>query len=488
MSRSEKTSKSSEYTQIHSSAPHHQNHSPINLQPFSNIGSPKSSPSTALLQESLLSQQHPSKNNFLQSFLSKCFRSGSASGAVFNVCSGALGAGALSLPYAFAQAGVAIGLLLLVLGAVATIYSIQLLIHARVCTNLKSYGELTSALFGNTMGVVMEVNIIIFCFGVAVACCRAVVDVIDPVVDIAHLPSFLHHNTKLVMFFFWLAVMFPLSLINKMDSLRFSSFLGVLTIMFLVVATTEHSLRNTHLLSAAHVPWTSTDFWLPTSVSGVIRAAPIMIFAFTCQINVFSIYDELEAANEKKMNHVTHTAAIICAIIYLVMGFFGVAEYNSGTCGNILQNYRDELSHNALIMCSYFGITLTILTGFPLIIFPCRSAIETMLARFCKNSRFLSTDSTLRHVLVTLVVSGASLLLSLFVPSLNVVFELIGGTCSALIAFVMPAAFAIKLRLNSKSMKHQALTWLLAIAGGGVGVVSASLTLYNTIANPSRSC
>ena len=91
------------------------------------------------------------------------FRQGSLWGTAFNMCSSTLGAGALSLPYAFQHSGVAIGLLLLALTAAATHYSVVLLVSSIHASGVRSFEDLTVHLFGKKMGLVVEVNIILFC-------------------------------------------------------------------------------------------------------------------------------------------------------------------------------------------------------------------------------------------------------------------------------------------------------------------------------------
>ena len=60
-------------------------------------------------------------------------------------------------------------MILLILGASSTIFSIHLLIHARTKTGYVSYEEMSVGVFGRTMGIAVELNIIAFCFGTAVA-------------------------------------------------------------------------------------------------------------------------------------------------------------------------------------------------------------------------------------------------------------------------------------------------------------------------------
>lgn len=103
-------------------------------------------------------------------------------GTVFNMCSATLGAGALSLPYAFQHLGVLGGLCALLLTATAAHYSVVLLVSAIAHTGARSYEELTVRVFGKRMGRLVEVNIIIFCFGSVIAYTVAVGDLLEPLI------------------------------------------------------------------------------------------------------------------------------------------------------------------------------------------------------------------------------------------------------------------------------------------------------------------
>jgi amino acid permease len=83
------------------------------------------------------------------------------------------------------------GSIMLIFGAMATIFSIRLLIEARNLTGYLSYEDMTVKLFGHKMGVLVEVNIIVFCFGTTVAYIVAVGDILDPVLSILHAPVWL---------------------------------------------------------------------------------------------------------------------------------------------------------------------------------------------------------------------------------------------------------------------------------------------------------
>ena len=57
---------------------------------------------------------------------------------------------------------------MLALAALATIFSIHLLVLVRTRTKLNTYEAVTRELFGNVVGFIVECSIILFCFGTAV--------------------------------------------------------------------------------------------------------------------------------------------------------------------------------------------------------------------------------------------------------------------------------------------------------------------------------
>lgn len=411
-------------------------------------------------------------------------RPGSIRGSTFNLCSATLGAGALSVPFTFQAAGFGFGLCLLVLGGMATVFSIYLLILARQVTQKPSYEDLSVFLFGKGMGVIVEVNIIVFCFGAAVSYVVAVGDILESLIEIKSVagdpvfPGWCNRTTLMVIF--WAFVMFPLSLVEKVNSLTWTSLLGVMAIFYLVIATTIHSaLEN--------------DTWQPidNSISiNLITALPTVMFAYTCQVNVFSIQTELERPSAHRMKRVTRNATFICFVVYAAMGIFGYLNFHGnaleGIEGNILKNYPIQNIHTDpkewIILFAFLAITTTVVLAFPLNIFPCRFTIEFMI--WGKDHQ----NSFLMRFLLTLVICGAALGVAIAVPSIRVVFQLLGGTSSAFVCYVLPAAFMIKLgdKLGAQSCLFWFGVWALFIGGIAAGIGSTTITVMNWI-NPTNN-
>ena len=103
------------------------------------------------------------------------------------------------------------------------------------------------------------------------------------------------------MVLFWALIMLPLSLQTKLKRLEKFSSLGVCSIIFLVIACVIHSIIHGDTLGSGEYHYQKsksttsvTSLLWPKSFAGILQAFPIIIFAFSCQVNVCAIYEELK--------------------------------------------------------------------------------------------------------------------------------------------------------------------------------------------------
>ncbi|KAG4047765.1 hypothetical protein PC123_g16898 [Phytophthora cactorum] len=401
---------------------------------------------------------------------------GSIRGSVFNLAGATLGAGALSLPYAVAVSGLGFAVAQLVLAAVLTVYTIRLLIRAEDITKLKSYEDLAMHCFGTKMTIFVEVNILVFCFGISVAYLVTLGDIITPLGELCFGMQSIFAQRWVLMTISCGTIMLPLSMMKDISSLQFSSILGVLSIIFLVVAV---AIRSIMYASVNGIP--EDISWAIDLSRGpnFMLSVPIVMFAFTCQVNVFSIYTELQRPCIRRMNKVVDRATLISFLVYLSIGVvaylaFGPQLAEPKYKGNILLSFP---LNDTLIAISRAAITFTVAVAFPLNIFPCRFTIDMM---FFSNSE----DSWSRHVAVTSSLVLLALLLAIFCPSINVVFGIIGGTCSTVVCFCFPAAFILKLEEGPLLGPKKIGPVLLFIGAIVIGFVGTGVTVWSSLLMP----
>ena len=216
-------------------------------------------------------------------------------------------AGCLSLPYAFYRTGLLLGLILLVSAAFLTIYSMRLLIFCRNKTRLSTYEDLASFCFGRPKALIVDFSIILFCFGTCVAYIGrhevhvslwhviltihtllffsvAAYDIVHPII-LSIFPSYPMLSSKVVvMSLFVSCIMFPLSLVERISSLRVPSLIGVLSICYLVLAITFNEIYFLATQGWPDEVISSPLQYLVNLDWGILDAMSIIMFAFCCQV------------------------------------------------------------------------------------------------------------------------------------------------------------------------------------------------------------
>lgn len=149
----------------------------------------------------------------------------------------------------------------------------------------------------------VEVNILLFCYGTSIAYLVTLGDILTPLGQLVFgLDHFMSHRVVL-MTIFCVFVMLPLSLLRDISSLQFSSLLGIFAILFLVLAVV---LRSMMIISSPGEGLARDIHWGINFDQGLdmLLSLPIISFAFTNQVNVFSIYTELQRPNIRRMSKV----------------------------------------------------------------------------------------------------------------------------------------------------------------------------------------
>ena len=80
-----------------------------------------------------------------------------------------------------------------------------------------------------------------------------------------------------------------------------------------------------------------------------------------------------------KMNMIISGAVNMCTGIYLSMGFFGYIAFShlENIDGNILVSFAPTMAIEALKL----GFVLTVALSFPMVLFPCRQSIYSLMFR-----------------------------------------------------------------------------------------------------------
>jgi amino acid permease len=405
----------------------------------------------------------------------------------------------LALPYALKQAGLVWGGILMIVSAISTLYSLQLLVTACHVLQEYTYEGIVQQVLGKRARNITEVSILLFCVGVAVAYIIAVGDILES----------LQFKRKSSMVLVWVTMMFPLSLLKTMTSLQAASGVGIFSIGLLVVVAIIHLLllQDSQHDSQHESPSLESLLWPTNGVTSVLTACPLVLFAFSCQVNVCAIYQELD--NKRHMNRVLVVAVTVCAILYTAISLAAYLDFSNQIQPNVLQNY---CPNTPLIQMAFLGMTVAVVMAFPLNIFPTRVTLEGLYEKQLQqqqrsrsevelaSSAGTSGDEPLlllprsyydgnnndndedvpfhwwSHFFITLAICGVTLLLALVAPNISVVFGLLGGTTSSILGFILPGLVGMKVD------SHPGRARMLVVAGVVVGILTTAVTVYSTFA------
>ncbi len=326
-------------------------------------------------------------------------------GSTANLCSATLGAGILALPYAFHQAGIICGLLLLLVSAWATFSSIDLLAETFDQHNLSTYEKAVEKGLGRRFRSVVEISILVFCCGTAVGYVKAVGDIMERVV-----PYMTKAHEQMAMCAVWLVAMLPLSCLRRMKSLECASSVGIMSIGTLLVAAIVHLVKgsghdyqvdNTYSLYGLDDDYEDEflrieryDAERPSIMSllgpaggswlSVLQACPIFFYAFSSQVNVAQIFEELpgEHGNNpqkiKTMKHVTFLGVFVCGLLYASLSLVTLVDFGDRIQPNVLSCYSLSSKGQPLLHVAFLGMALAVVIAFPLNIFPARVSLIQM--------------------------------------------------------------------------------------------------------------
>jgi len=91
---------------------------------------------------------------------------GSLRGGIFNLTIMTIGSSALALPQRFGKMTLLVGVTDVILAGAAALWTFNLLIITGIKHDLYDYSKLVGKLYGRSLGLVLDINIIIYVFGV----------------------------------------------------------------------------------------------------------------------------------------------------------------------------------------------------------------------------------------------------------------------------------------------------------------------------------
>lgn len=365
--------------------------------------------------------------------------------SVMNLVKAMTGAAILCLPYAIGQTGLFLGIGLLLLTAVVQFVALHLLglcvLHLHHQGQHASFRALASMAFkgSKTAEIVVQLSIALGSFGFGTNNLSVAGGLLPQVLEYLGTTDGLLVNRR-----FWITVIgwvvgLPLMCLQKLDSLKFTSFIGNIAVMYIIVVL---CLFATGIVTAdpvqqdvSFLPPPETEF---TSLPGIIECLPVYISAFACAQQLPTIIFELQKNTVRRVNALLASAIGITCAIFGIIGVCGSLALGASVDGNLLLSFPSKHGTAGALVATVarFAIAVNVTGSVPLFMHPTRIQISQLL--------FQKGPEELGRVAWTSITFGlfvASWGAACFIGSLDVAMALVGCTSGVLVGFTFPAMF-----------------------------------------------
>ncbi|BFZ61787.1 hypothetical protein YB2330_002863 [Saitoella coloradoensis] len=358
----------------------------------------------------------------------------------FNMSNSIIGAGIIGLPFAFKEAGLAMGIVLLIVLAIMTDWTIRLIILNAKLSGKDNYQDIVSHCFGPKGFFFCCLAQISFAYGGIAAFCVIIGDTIPHVLS-ALIPGLkdipvigLLANREAAIVFCTVFISYPLSLYRDISKLAKASALALVSMVVIIL---------TVIIQGPRVP--DTDDWRGRKVEwavfdmGFFKAIGVISFAFVCHHNSLLIYGSLKKPTLNRFTTVTHWSMGISLGACLIMALAGYLNFKDKTVGNILVNFppEGEPGSNLMVTFARFCFGFNCFTTLPLEAFVCR---EVVTSYYWRHTPF----SLRRHVILTSCFVFSGMCISLLTTDLGIVLQLAGSTSAVALAYLFPTLCWLK--------------------------------------------
>ena len=348
---------------------------------------------------------------------------------ITNLVNSIIGVSVLAMPFCMKKCGLLLGLGLLIGMSWLTYVSCNMLITAAVVKRRRTYEYLAFYTVGPTGKFAVELSMI----GLMLGTCTAFYVIIG---DLA--TAILQEQVKadpaqlrtVVIVFCALCVALPLGLMKSLSVLGFIGFFSVIFYCLFVCVMIANSVSSGFLT----FKWTGKiDLFRP---EGVFQCLPIFSLAYACQCQLFVVYDSLEDASLMRMEKIVAYSLKIVTFVYCMVAILGYTTYADLVEGNVLKNF----SPNIILDLIKFGFAISVVVGFPLMIFPCRQSIYTLF--FSQHPvEGVASKTYIEPFMfkaITLCIVLSTMMVAIFIPNVETILGLTGATMGSFICFIFP--------------------------------------------------
>ncbi|OQS55671.1 AVT6 [Ecytonucleospora hepatopenaei] len=290
--------------------------------------------------------------------------------AYVNLLKTSIGSGVLNFPYLFKTYGLITTIILTVITGLFAATGLYLLM---ICSQEMGRGADLGKLAQDSIpwaSILIDIAVFMKCFGVALSY-MVIAGSLLPSVFNAFFDLKLLTYKPFCLGIFVIAIS-PFCYLKKMDALKYTSFVGLLSIIFVILASIfrylyDSTIENVNAIAYATLPDTN---WL--------KGLGKFVFSFTCHQNIFYVFAELENNSLPRMKRLIVITACSAFFLYMSFGVSNYLMYGNAVKDNVLLNYPEDY----LTGIVHFLYVIVMGVSYPLQLSPGKNYLMNILSRF----------------------------------------------------------------------------------------------------------
>lgn len=342
-----------------------------------------------------------------------------------------LGSGIMSLPCLFATYGIAPAMILAMQCAFFSMVGLYIFVLCSHRVGRKSSMSVLATECVPRMRIVVDIAVFVKCLGVATSYLIIARQLLPQIVGV----FFAKPNPNIALAVF-VCCIGPISFFGKLEKLRYTSFCGLVGILFILLAsvfryaTTADTAYKTGMVSTYSTRW----------LGGLGK----FVFAFTCHMNIFAVYNEADDNSPPEMRRLVLQVVLTAFLTYITFGYFNYALYGVNIHDNVLENYPDD--YLAFAVRVFYVLVMAF--SYPLQVNPCRLYFLNLVHVTDKRKvtyRILSAIITAVIIFITAQTAMRNV-------SLGLVYTIVGSTASTLMCAILPPLFYLNMGMKKSSV------------------------------------
>lgn len=427
---------------------------------------------------------------------------GSLRSSIFSLSILAIGVGCLALPQKFGQLSLALCSIQIVIAAISTYWTINLIIEAGRKKGLTVYSHVIEEFCGRNWAIFFDVVIIIYVFGVLITYQIIIYKLVGSFI---YMIFYLNDYPELDLFYtdsFWnrleikigvmmgtaLIFLMPLNLLKDISKLRFSSILGIFSLgVFVIVLCFQlksfidqyYSYEYKENDESTHINWYDASKAFGPDVL-FFKATATIFFAYNCHYGAFPVYDKLADNNERRTNKVVYRSIILDTVFFLIVGICGYLTQPIKTPDLII--FRNQLFDDkkdiVMTICRIF-ITILLITKTPVNFNSMRLSLFNLV--------FKSTQiTTRRNLLFAIPITFITALIGALYSDVENILSFLGGICGVIFSYFFPAF--IYVRSNDHKRYHIKNIITVGICGifSIIGLIAGGFSIKTIITGNAK--